>query len=113
MKSEVYVTLQVEGEHQWKECPFEEVAYLRVLHRHVFHIKAFKEVTHTERDVEFIMFKHEIADYFKEKYYNETKKLHCFGNMSCEKICEELMDKFNLTRVEVSEDNENGSILEK
>lgn len=111
MKTEVFCTLQVEGTHCWPGCPFEEVAYLRDPHRHVFHIKAYKEVFHDDRDVEFIMLKHEIQQYFVSKYYQPAGKLCVFGAMSCEMIGRELIEQFGLSRVEVSEDNENGAVV--
>lgn len=115
--SEVFCTLQVEGTHNWPECPFDEVAYLRDPHRHVFHIKAHKIVNHDDRDQEFIMLKHQILSYFTLKYYNTERyhiagsDVHEFGAMSCEMIARELIEEFNLCRCEVSEDGENGAIL--
>ena len=111
MKTEVYCTLQVEGTHNWPNCPFDEVDYLRVPHRHVFHIKAYKEVFHDDRDVEFIMLKHEITTYLHQAYFQPIKHLLVFGAMSCEMIARELIARFGLSRCEVSEDNENGAIL--
>lgn len=117
MKTEVYCTLQVEGTHNWPECPFDEVGYLRDPHRHLFHIKAYKKVNHDDRDVEFIMLKHQIEQYLHKRYYEEPTKinihdsLHKFGAMSCEMIAKELIQEFDLSRCEVSEDNENGAIL--
>ena len=120
--SVVFCTVQVEGTHNWPTCPFDEVDYLRVPHRHVFHIKAYKPVTHSDRDVEFIMLKHLIRDYLVNQYgvyarHDEvTSKgyyTHCeFGAMSCEMIAEELIEKFDLSKCEVNEDNENGAIVE-
>ena len=123
--TEVYCTLQVEGTHSWPDCPFEEVNYLRVTHRHVFHIKAYKRVYHDDRDVEFIMLKHDISNYIINKYGNvkedRTTGTHTstyrrytlceFGAMSCEMIAKELCDEFRLSRCEVSEDGENGAIM--
>lgn len=111
MKTEVYCTLQIEGTHNWPDCPFDEVSYLRVPHRHVFHIKAYKQVFHDDRDVEFIMFKHKIQEYLLGQYFRGDKNLCVFGAKSCEMIARELIGKFELTRCEVSEDNENGAIL--
>ena len=110
MSTEVYCTLQVDGTHNWPGCPFNEVAYLRDPHRHMFHIKAYMPVTHSDRDTEFIVRKHQITDYLKGAYYNEDRRTHVFGAMSCEMIAEELADQFNLSRCEVNEDNENGCI---
>lgn len=109
--TEVYCTLQVEATHNWPACPFDEVEYLRFPHRHVFYIKAFKPVYHDDRDVEFIMLKHELQNYFRTKYYDFEKNIHVFGHKSCEMLGRELIEKFGLSRVDVSEDNENGAII--
>jgi hypothetical protein len=112
--SEVYCTLEVEGIHNWPGCPFDEVAYLRVPHRHMFHIKAFKLVTHSDRDVEFIMLKRQIKEYLLNAYADrdENNPFICqFGAQSCEMIAQELIDEFGLSRCEVSEDGENGAVL--
>lgn len=109
--SEVYCTLQLEGTHFWKDCPIEEVNYLALNHRHVFHVKAYKKVNHDDRDVEFIWLKHEIQKYMNAAYFCPTKRLHVFGGKSCEMLAQELIDQFGLSRCEVNEDNENGAIL--
>ena len=108
---EVYCNVQVEGTHNWPDCPFDEVAYLRDPHRHVFHIKAYVAVTHSDRDVEFIMLKHAIQNYLKAAYWDDVTHQHLFGAKSCEMIGKELMNAFDLSRVEVSEDAENGALL--
>ena len=111
---EVFCTLQVEGIHCWPKCPFDEVAYLRDPHRHMFHVKAHKYVTHSDRDVEFIMLKRQIVEYLIFKYAdrdNEDPFMCTFGAMSCEMIAKELIDKFDLYKCEVSEDGENGAIV--
>lgn len=113
ISTEVYCTLQIEGLHNWPACPFDEVAYLRDLHRHVFFIKAYKIVNHDDRDVEFIMLKHAIQNHFFTAYWDFQTKTHRFGAKSCEMIGRELMDLFDLSRVDVSEDNENGAVLTK
>lgn len=119
MVKEVFCTLQIEGTHNWPSCPFDEVAYLRDPHRHVFHIKAHKPVFHDDRDVEFIMLKHKIQKFLIGKYwsgYTPREEFSgtavCeFGSMSCEMIAQELIEVFDLSRCEVSEDNENGAIV--
>lgn len=111
IRTEVFCTLQVDGTHNWPGCPFDEVAYLRDPHRHMFHIKAYKEVNHNDRDVEFIILKHQLVDYLDHTYYCETPKTHVFGARSCEMIAHELIKQFNLSRCEVSEDGENGAVL--
>ena len=114
MKTEVYCTLQIEGTHNWPDCPFDEVGYLRDPHRHMFHIKAYKEVTHSDRDVEFIMLKHDIEHFMWKEFGKESRNMSClieFGAMSCEMIAEKLIEEFDLSRCEVNEDGENGAIV--
>ncbi len=122
--TEVFCTLHLEGTHSWPNCPYDEVDYLRDTHRHIFHIKAHKLVTHSDRDVEFIMLKHRIEAYLLTEYGREithesgwticdNKRICEFGAMSCEMIAENLLDTFDLIQCEVSEDGENGSIVTK
>lgn len=102
----VYCTLQFEALHNWANCPLEEVNYLRHPHRHMFHIKAYKTVTHNDRDTEFIIMKHRIQEYLTKTYRNQN-----LGSMSCEMLAQELIEKFDLCQCDVSEDNENGAVL--
>jgi len=111
INKEVFCSLSIDGIHRWTNCPIEEVAYLRDDHRHMFGIKCFSEVEHNDRDIEFIELKHKVLDYMKETYYDNALRCHYFGSSSCEMIAEELIKEFNLTRCEVNEDGENGSIL--
>jgi hypothetical protein len=103
----IQVNLQVEGLHKWGDCNLEDVIYLRNLHRHIFHIKVIKQVTHNNRDIEIIMFKNQILFYLKGKYKGN------FGNMSCEDIAEDILKEFDCHIVEVLEDNENGAIVSR
>ena len=54
MKKQIVVKLQVEGLHQWQDCPIEDVSFLRDRHRHIFHIEVRKKVSHNDRDIEII-----------------------------------------------------------
>ena len=109
--TEVFCSLQVEGMHNWPNCDIPEVSYLTYPHRHLFGIKAFKTVTHDDRDVEFIKLKHDIQIYLHDKYFSKQLNLHTFNNMSCEMIGEELGAVFKLSKIEVNEDGENGCIV--
>lgn len=111
VRSVVFCSLSIDGIHRWEECPIEEVKFLRDDHRHKFHIKAYKPVTHSDRDVEFIWLLHEITDYLRNRYWDEQKRSHYFGKMSCEMIAEELIRQFDLCQCECSEDLENGAIV--
>lgn len=112
--TEVFCTLQFEGIHCWPNCPIEEVAYLRSPHRHIFHVKAYKQVFHDDRDVEFIWLKHRIQEYLDTwltQSEHTSAAVYDLGPMSCEMIANQLIDEFGLSRCEVSEDNENGAIV--
>lgn len=113
MRKVVYCSFSLDGTHNWKDCPIEEVSYLKYEHRHMFGFKCYVVVSHNDRDVEFIELKHKIVDYLTHKYFDPCYKTLRFGGMSCEMIAEELIDQFDLDQCEVNEDNENGSILTK
>lgn len=111
-KKFIYITTTTEFIHCYPNAPA-EVGYLRHYHRHLAHIKVRLEVFHTDREIEFILFKHEVEDYLKRYSLCE------YNEMSCENIAEKLIAdiRYNYGRerdiwVEVSEDGENGCILE-
>ena len=95
----VIVKFSFEGLHRWKNAP--ETSYLKYPHRHIFYVTAKKRVSHTDRDIEFIDFKHQMQSYC------EDLSLDNLG--SCEKIAEELLIAFECCYVSVFEDNENGA----
>lgn len=102
----VYITDTVEFLHQYKDAP-DEVAYLRNLHRHLAHYKVAIEVFHTDREIEFIMLKHQLYQFT----HNTDHDLNC----SCEQFAESLLEwaqfyygKNRDIIIEVSEDGENG-----
>ena len=113
MEKRIIVKLNIEGLHYWLDCPIEEVAYLKHLHRHMFYIRLEKKVTHNDRDIEIIELKHNILQYLRLKYYSESARTHCFKNMSCEMIAQEILETFDADSVEVLEDNENGAIIRR
>lgn len=105
-----------EGIHYYPQAP-DEVKYLRQPHRHIFHIESEIEVFHDDRELEFIMVKHRIDEFFD--LYSELK------SMSCEMIANKLQRhlktmyplpaeyKINgrdtrIVNVKVFEDGENG-----
>lgn len=103
------IRTQFEGIHCYPHAP-DEVAYLRNPHRHIFHVLVTLEVFHDDREVEFIMFKHEINKLISEQF----DKLE---NKSCEMIADMLLTytitkyKSRSCKVTVSEDNENEATL--
>lgn len=110
MKTEIIVRLQVEGVHSWPSCNLEEVAYLKDEHRHIFHIEARAPVLHDDRQVEFIQLKHQISDRIVSNFFEESKYLCDFKNMSCEMIAKFVLGYFpDLSECSVFEDGENGA----
>ena len=118
-KREIWVTFQKEGIHLYpaaKDDPalatggWDDVSFLGVAHRHIFHFRVAIEVQHNDRDIEFIQFKR-----WLEGLYNDgTLELN---HRSCEMIAEELAATINnkypgrAITITVAEDNENGATL--
>ena len=109
-KTVVFCTLQFEATHNWPGCDISEVLYLQNEHRHMFHIKAYKDVNHDDRDVEFIKLKRDIAFHLRLTY-GGTENTAKLGAKSCEMLAHELMTEFGLSQCEVNEDGENGAIV--
>jgi hypothetical protein len=115
--SMIWVTFQQEGVHRYPAAlddpklatgKWDDVSFLGVPHRHIFHFKVSLEVFHDDRDVEFIQFKR-----WLQRLYN-TENVLKLDYKSCEMIADELyeviIDKYPDRNViiEVSEDGENG-----
>lgn len=111
MKTNVIVNLQLDGMHNWPDAKkvFPEVGFLSDIHRHVFHVTLKKTVHHDDRDIEFVMFKRDVQEYLRNKYYRRDYRSHFFGAMSCEMIAKELLEYFDCVYVSVFEDGENGA----
>lgn len=107
MKTLIVITLEVEGTHNWPQCPFEDVAFLKSEHRHMFRIRAEKEVSHEDREIEIILMKRKVTAFLQDKFGTPCK----FGSKSCETIARELAEKFGFILVEVLEDGENGALV--
>ena len=108
MVNYIWVTARKEMLHYYPDAP-KQVEYLRNPHRHIFHIKFYIEIFSDDREIEFIMFKHEVEDLLKDE---DIK------TMSCEMLANHLhvmMDikyKNRKMKIEVSEDGENGASME-
>jgi hypothetical protein len=114
LRRSIVVTFQFEGFHCWPNAP-EEFRYLGKVHRHMFHVRAVKEVKHNERDIEFIKFKREMEQYACDAFGtlqagSETN--YQATTYSCETMAEKLIEVFQLRSCQVMEDNENGALLE-
>lgn len=119
-KTFVYVPFQREGYHCFPEAAIDpryatgdsmDVSHLGTRHMHYFFIKVWVEVTHSNRQIEFIQLRR-----WLESLYN-TNALE-LNNKSCEMIAEDLYEKISEkypnveVRIDVSEDNINGAYVE-
>ena len=113
--SMIWVTFRKEGIHAYpaalNDPNLEDVRFLGYPHRHIFHFKVWIEVKHDDRDIEFIQFKR----WLESLYDKDTLQL---SNKSCEMIARELYAQINSEYkvreiwIEVSEDGENGCLLQ-
>lgn len=108
-KSSILIKARFDGMHCWKDA-FEEVAFLRQLHRHEFHVNIEMGVQATDRELEFIKVKRDLQ---KELLCKMPKT----SNDSCEQMAIDIANYlFNRygersLRVEVLEDGENGGTV--
>jgi hypothetical protein len=118
-KRMIWVTFQKEGIHKYPGADTDpnlatgdeyDVSFLGFPHRHIFHFKVAIQVTHNDRDIEFIQFKRWLENSFKSGVMQLDHK-------SCEMICDDLYE-FIASRypkrdieITVSEDGENGATI--
>ena len=121
LKSKIWVTFRKEGVHLYPAAlddpklatgGWDDVSFLGVPHRHIFHFKVEIEVFHDDRDIEFIQFKR-----WMELLY-DVEEVLSLNHKSCEMIAEDLAEQINNRypgldmTITVSEDGENGATLE-
>lgn len=110
----IFVTFQKEGIHCYPAAGtdpnLQDVSFLAFPHRHIFHFNVGIQVTHNDRDIEFIQFKRWLEGLF------ETRTLE-LNFKSCEMISDDLYDQIatkypgrDIT-ITVAEDNENGATI--
>ncbi len=114
----IWVTFQKEGIHKYPAALTDpalatgdeyDVSFLGYPHRHIFHFKVWIQVTHNDRDIEFIQFKR-----WLENLYTGALQL---DYKSCEMMSDDLYDAISGRYpgreiwIEVSEDGENGSFI--
>lgn len=116
MERTIVVKTQYEGIHCWPEAP-DEVKFLRSLHRHIFNVEVEVEVHNDDRDIEFIMLKHQINHWLSLQF--DDNGVWQMGRLSCEQVAEMVIDLVqerlrNATRkitCRVDEDGENGAAV--
>ena len=115
----IWVTFQREGVHRYPGADtdprlatggWDDVSFLGVAHRHIFHFRIGIQVFHNDRDIEFIQFKR-----WLERLYQGTLQL---DYKSCEMIADDLYIQIadcypgRDVTISVAEDNENGCLIE-
>lgn len=115
----IFVQTMFESVHAWEDAP-EEHKLLRNPHRHMFHVNVVMNVSHNNRDIEFIDVKRKLDPFLWSNYTEPVireKDPIVFGE-SCETMAQvigmwvfENYPKVNTVSVTVSEDGENGAAL--
>ena len=115
----IWVTFRKEGIHKYpaaltdeslKTNEWDDVSFLGYPHRHIFHFKVWINVTHNDRDIEFIQFKRWLERLYEGGALTLDYK-------SCEMMSDELYDAIHgrypdrEVWIEISEDGENGSFI--
>jgi hypothetical protein len=114
LQRSIVVEFQREGIHRYPDAgtnpELADVAFLAFPHRHMFHFNVQVDVSHNNRDIEFIQFKRWLESMYSESLLDLDYK-------SCEMLAEELLRTINdrypnrFITVMVSEDDENGAIV--
>ena len=109
MRTRVVARFSVEGFHAWPGAGG-DAAFLASRHRHVFHVAASVWVEHADRDVEFILLGRGLRLALTTAFGEPAE----FGAMSCEHVARWLIEacEHRWHSCEVSEDGENGAVLE-
>jgi hypothetical protein len=115
----IWVTFRKEGIHKYPAAATDptlatgdeyDVSFLANEHRHIFHFRVWINVTHNDRDIEFIQFKRWLENLYKDATLSLDFK-------SCEMMSDDLHDVISKKYpgreiwIEVSEDGENGSFI--
>ena len=106
----VFIKTTFEALHRWKDAPKQQ-SYLRNVHRHIFHVRLEIDVTHVERDIEFIQLKNEVNELISEiKNDSNSVEYSCetYGALISHGIWAQYK---RAVTCEVSEDDENGAII--
>ena len=118
----IWVTFNKEGIHRYPGADtdpklatgeWDDVSFLGVPHRHIFHFRVRIEVFHNDRDIEFIQFKRWMERLYNGNNSSDFKVLN-LDYKSCEMIADDLYQEIStkypgrFVEISVAEDNENG-----
>ena len=120
----VWVTFQKEGVHMYPGADtdpklatgdWDDVSFLGVPHRHIFHFRVWIDVFHNDRDIEFIQFKRWLERLYSE--VDSSTPVLQLDHKSCEMMADDIYKQI-ATRypdrsvwIEVAEDGENGALV--
>ena len=117
----IWVTFRKEGVHMYPGADtdpklatgdWDDVSFLGIPHRHTFHFKVQIQVTHNDRDIEFIQFKRWLERLYAE--VDSSTSVLQLNHKSCEMIADDLYLQINekypgrFVVIDVAEDGENG-----
>ena len=123
-RRKIWVTFQKEGTHMYPGADtdpklatggWDDVSFLGVPHRHIFHFRVWIDVLHNDRDIEFIQFKRWMERLYQE--VDSSTSVLQLDHKSCEMMADDLYvqiaDKYpgRAVWIEVSEDGENGALI--
>lgn len=118
----IWVTFKKEGIHKYPAAlddpklatgDWDDVSFLGIPHRHIFHFRVRIEVFHNDRDIEFIQFKRWLERLYNGQGASDGEVL-VLNHRSCEMIADELYEMISnkypgrFVEISVAEDNENG-----
>ena len=121
----IWVTFRKEGVHMYPGADsdpklatgdWDDVSFLGVPHRHIFHFRVRIEVFHNDRDIEFIQFKRWLERLYSEQGTSDSEVL-VLDYKSCEMIADDLYEEIStkfpgrFVEISVAEDNENGCVI--
>ena len=112
IRTTVFCKSKFIGFHRWPDAPV-EVSFLRSRHRHLFHVELRVEVNHDDREVEFLLLQKALEEWIQETITNSDT-----STWSCEAWCRAMIQiawfgNYFASYVSVSEDGENGAVLER
>ena len=118
----IWVTFNKEGVHMYPGADsdpklatgdWDDVSFLGIPHRHIFHFRVRIEVFHNDRDIEFIQFKRWLERLYNGQGASDGEVL-VLNHRSCEMIADELYEMISnkypgrFVVIDVAEDGENG-----
>lgn len=107
----IRVRTDFEGLHCYPNAP-DEVSFLRQLHRHKFEVVLDIEVSHLDRELEFLMVKNRLDQFISDNIIKADK--HCSCEMYANMIINFVIGLYGPDRnisCEVNEDGENGAFV--